>query len=160
MMLIVLMSCLLSLKSYAEDIEAELEAIRLVEPELDLGLQLPPEKTTILNGENIIYFSLEDYKVIAAIYANYIALADENIMLGEELYTVDSQLESCLDEEEMADKTITKLHKNSDRVLDIMERQVEKEEKDRRRRFLVGSLAGGGGVIVGVAAGLLIGLAL
>lgn len=169
--LIVLATCLTSLKSYAEeirnevqletqeDLESEIEAVKRIRPIQDLSLELPSERIARLNGETGVFFDLSQFKTILEIYSNYISIADENIMLNEEYYALDVEYQSCLTQVERADKVIEGLGDNSERLTNILSKEIKEQKKSNNTDVIWGTIIGAGGIVVGTALGILIGLA-
>jgi len=170
-MLGMLMSCSFSQMSYAEnkenalelelttDVESEIETAKRTYPVINLDLELPKEKIVEFNGEPGVFFTLSQFQTILAIYSSYISIADENMMLNEDLYYLNLEYESCLAELETSDKMINTIANDSKKLISIVHDQSQREEKNDNRRFFVRTLIGAGGVVVGLAVGLLVGMA-
>lgn len=80
-------------------------------------------------------------------------------MLDEDLYYLNLQYDSCLNEVETSDKMVQVLAKDSKRMINIIYEQSKRAEEKTNKELLFRTLIGTGGLVVGVAVGLLIGMA-
>lgn len=142
------------------DIESELETLRLVEPVINTDLELPKEKIIQINGEPGVFYNLAQFQTILAIYSSYISLVDENMMLGEDMYAADIQYELCLTQLANADDVINTLDRNANNMAEVIKEQERTDRKNSNSRALFSTLVGAGGVVVGIVAGVLLGIAI
>jgi hypothetical protein len=122
-------------------------------------LELPKEKIVQFSGEAGVFFTLDQFQTILAIYSNYISLADESLVLDEDLYFLNLQYDSCLSDLETSEKMINIFASKTKKLINIVYEQSKREEKNNNKRLLVRTLIGTGGVVLGVAIGLLVGMA-
>jgi hypothetical protein len=139
-------------------IEGEADDLNLNEPpKLEFFLPIPEENTTVLDGQKIIYYTPDQFKLTLKIFqAHYTAsvmfpmLVEQIELAKEETGLVYLQLRNCIEVAQEVNEEREELHI-------LRDQDIKNYKQDIRNEKIKAILIGAGAGLVGIAGGIVIG---
>lgn len=152
LIVLILMSCFLSLNSYGIEIDRESGI------ETDLNLDLPQFEKFVISYDNWYGIEEEGFRDILKIYSTYQTLGDLHLDLKKEISLLDEDI--AILEESINDCEVTLANSEEDRafVYKLRESDLKKGKKLAKKQRIRAVFYGVGGGVVALAAGLIIGM--
>ena len=152
-----LLTILMPINSIASQLDLELTP-PVTETDLDFNIDLPLEIKHEVDGQLLYSFEPDDYRLILKIFKNYTVLSEAHFILLEEIELLEYDAAMLLTALRKCNVVLTDVNDDREFIYQLREDDIEKAKKKERKQALKTILLTGGGIVVGTALGILIGI--
>ena len=130
----------------------------VTDTDLQLDLNLPVETQHEVNNRLFYSYTPDQFRVVLKIFKTYTVLAEAHILLLQDIEILEEQNEELFESLYVSVKTIHEVNNDREFMYKLRESDKKELEKDVTKQKLKTIFITGGSTIVGIAAGILIGI--